>query len=361
MTFEDMLQKQQEVAIDPNSYKDKKTFATDERFYTISKDESGNGNVTVRFLPSFNTNKDTLNTYLTYKIHSVNFEKKFPGKDKPEKKWTGELICPKTQGHDKDCPICSFAWDRYTEDKESGADEKVYKAWATNFLSKDVIVTNILIINDKVNPTNNGKVFLFKLSKTVLDIFSKEAEKIKEIIDSGDEAEIESNGLTGMKGFNPFDLLNGKNMTLKYKNKKEVSQPSDYWGSSYFATAMTGVVKNTDEYKEMVESSYCLDEFFTDEFITPIETLKKKLDDVTFGDYTSLIFDKEDEQPTKKPKVETKPALELEEPIVESKPELLLEDPIDEACVVEPKKEVQKPKSKSTSEMTEDEFFASLS
>jgi hypothetical protein len=59
------------------------------------------------------------------------------------------------------CPVCDDMWknDYYNTDKD------LYDSRSAN----KYFYTNVLIIDDKANPINNGKVFLFKFGKKIKD------------------------------------------------------------------------------------------------------------------------------------------------------------------------------------------------
>jgi len=285
LNFQDMLKQQQAMASQGDIYQtEEPRFAADERFYTISKAQDGTGTVKVRFLPS-GSSTGGLNYFVKRLTHNVKNEKLYPGGAKPEIRsfWGEDAICPKTKNKDNACPICDMGWSLYNEAKESGLDKKETTPILQNWVSKDEYIVNILILSDTINPSNNGKVFLFKLSKTILDIFKKENERIREIIASSSEEERLSQGIpSDVTSFDAFDLLKGKNITLKYKPKKMVVQPSDYWGSSYLDQSFTPIVKSESEYNELVSKLYNLDEFTVNATIKDEEFLQSKVDWLLF-------------------------------------------------------------------------------
>ena len=285
MDFQKMLAQQEEQAKSGAMYETKPQFKSDERFYTISKDQEGNGTVTVRFLPSFNKSKDNLNYFVKRYTHNVKNSKLYPGAEKPEQRsfWGDDAICPKTISSDNSCPICDHGWELYNEAKENGVPKEKLGTILGNWTNNEELITNILVINDPINKDNNGKVFLFKLSKTILDSMKNEAEKVKEICAQGNDAKLAQGIPSNVTYFDSYNLLTGKNITLKYKNYKKV-KPAEVWGSSYWDVNFTSLVKNEEEWKAVMEKTYCLEEFTTDAKVQSEDFLNEKLDFLEFRD-----------------------------------------------------------------------------
>jgi hypothetical protein len=131
--------------------KDRKNkFKDDDRLYKLSY-VNNQAKVTMRLLDSIDTDLP----YVEVKSHFFNDV-------------GGWLIepCPKTYG--KECPICEDLSKTYKTDKELYESIKERK----NSLS---YYTNVLIIEDKNNPDNVGKVFIFKFGAKIM-------EKIEDII-----------------------------------------------------------------------------------------------------------------------------------------------------------------------------------
>lgn len=302
MDFNSMLNKQKEEAKKGDAYKadSKAGFQKDPRFYEISKDDKGCGKVTVRLIPSFNTDKTALKTYIKRKVHSINVERYLPGQQKPEKRWR-TFLCPSTEDSKANCPICQHGFDMYKEDKNAGLDEKVYKAHL-GFTSNDEFITNVMIVNDPVNKDNNGKIFLFKLKNSMLNFLDKEAIRVTETLSDfgymkesdpqGYEQKLSDEGIPlNVEYYDAYNLMgNGKNIQLEYvkKGSEKFKDNTSYWGFSAVARNFTGVVSNTDEYKTLIDKAYCLDEFtepskFPDaQQIPSMEALQDELDFLTF-------------------------------------------------------------------------------
>ena len=283
--FKEMKAKQREQAKAGNAYKtddDKKSYA-DERFYKISKNSDGNGEVELRLLPSLNMTKDDLATFVTRKVHSVNtIRPGTDGKDNNDKRWRTFLCAG------DDCPVCKKGWELYNDTKKSLSDkypnptEDQQKANKTttsailnSWLGKEEYITNVLIVNDPVTPENNGKVFLFELKKGMIEMLDKHSADIIKTIDQAEVykdsdpekyEEMLSDAFISkdVETFDAYDLeINGKNLKLEFINKKDSrwKKPADYWGNSKVMPRFKPAVKNDDEFQELIEKAYCLDEF----------------------------------------------------------------------------------------------------
>ena len=349
MDFATLYKKMEEESKSPDRFKTQSSFV-DPNMYKISKDADGNGTVTVRFIPSFNKDKTALNTTVTKKVHNLQWERLLPGKDKPERRWKPEFICPKTFDKNAECPVCNYGWDKYNELKEDGEPKEVYDKYRRAFTNNEKILTNVMIIKDNQRPENNGKIFVFTLSKTVYSMFQKEVEKIKEMsAEEREEFQIPSN----VDVFDPFSLTNSKNMVLKFKNKKEVKQPSDYWGSSYFSSVFSAIATNIQEAEEIVNQAFCLDDYVNKSLVPSVDEMQDMLDYVLFKNVKKSTKRKS-EQP--KPMNATDAMETLAKQVKEVKP------PVQEAPK-EVKQEVEKPVQEAPtnpSTMSDEDFLKSL-
>lgn len=150
----------------------------DDRMWSLTRDKSDNGYAVIRFLPSVE-GEDIPWVRL--------FSHGFQGKG-------GWLIenCPTTIGGRK-CPICEANNELW------GSGIEANKQIARDRKRKMSYICNILVVSDPANPSNDGKVFLFKFGKKIFD-------KIQEAMNptAPDEPK-----------FNPFDFWKGANFKLK--------------------------------------------------------------------------------------------------------------------------------------------------
>ena len=150
-----------------NKNNDKKD---DPRFYKVTADKAGNGEVTMRFLPGVLVTEDDL-PYVEYFDHFY----EGPG---------GYLIeiCPNTIG--ELCPVCAANKPLY----ESGnaADKTI----VTKRKKQHHRISNVYIVNDKNAPENNGKVFLFNYGPFIFDKIIERLSVQKGMDANGDEVEL---------------------------------------------------------------------------------------------------------------------------------------------------------------------------
>ena len=271
--FKELRALQTQKAKNGTAYKtsnDTKSYV-DERFWKIGKDSDGNGEATIRLIPSLAKDKESLNTFIIRPTHSINtIRPGTDGKDKNDARWRSFLCAG------DDCPVCKTAWSKYNTAKDNNEDkDKVLKPILQAWTSKDEIITNILVVDDPINPDNNGKVFLYEMKNSVLELCDKEATRINKIIEKAEvykDADPEkyeeiladefiSKDVTT---FDAYDLFSdGKNIDLVFINKKDSrwGKPADYWGSTKIATRFKPAIKSEEEFEELMEKAYCLDEF----------------------------------------------------------------------------------------------------
>lgn len=200
---------------------------TDERIFKPEMDDTGNARVLIRFLPSPDTDVPYVDVYSHY-----------------FKDVGGWFIdnCPTTKG--RECPVCkenSRIWD---EDEQTARNRK----------RKRSFYSNILIVDDKKNPSNNGKVMLFKYGIKI-------HEKIIELIDDD--------------GVMPFDYYDGANFDLKIKMVKVGTANMPNYDSSTFKDVSA---IGTDVEIEKIDSAlYPLAPFVSDDKFKSYDALEEKL------------------------------------------------------------------------------------
>lgn len=216
----------------------------DERFWKPEVDKAGNGMAVIRFLPA-PKNED----FPFVKI----FTHAFKG---PSGQWYIEnsLTTPRP-GHSNgsDDPVSEYngkLWNSTSDDSSPARKQARDQKRKLNFIS------NIYVIKDPANPTNEGKVFLFKYGKK---IFDKLASATKPEFD--DE-----------KPIDPFDLWDGANFKLKIR---KVEGYPNYDKSEFDAPAPLS--KDDDEMKSIWEKSYSLQEFLKEDNFKSYDQLKARL------------------------------------------------------------------------------------
>jgi len=171
----------------------KKKFKADERIFVPTFNDKNQAKVIMRFL-------DSKDTELPYVEQSSHFFNDVGG-------WFIDN-CPSTIG--KSCPVCDdlYKQNYYETDNDLYYDRK----------KNTYFYMNALIIEDKNNPDNEGKVFIFKFGKKIM-------EKVDDAID--DDKFI-------------WDEDAGVNFTFSAKKKGKMSN----YDASYFSDTPTSL----DEY-----------------------------------------------------------------------------------------------------------------
>ena len=156
--------------------------------------------------------------------------------------------CPTTLN--KDCPVCkenSQAWN--SGDKDTARDRK----------RKESFYCNILVIKDPQTPENNGKVFIWRFGKKVME---KVMAKMSPDGDIDEPVEV-------------FDYDNGMNFKLKIKTSQF---------RNYDACEFTGVVVaiGDDDYINKIDNElHTLDPIVSEDKFKDFDTLKSVFDKKT--------------------------------------------------------------------------------
>ena len=220
------------------------TRSFDEGYWKPTTDKLGNALAEIRFLP---TPPGEKSPFVLYYSHF--FKNKDNGKVYSEMSRT-------TLG-DKD-PVGeenSRLWNTGFE-----ADKDIARARSR----KANYVANVLVLNDKNDPENNGKVFKYRFGKKIY-------EKIKKAM----SPEFESDAK-----INPFDLLDtGANFRIV---QKKVSNFPNY-DDSHFGTQSALYNGDRDKMRRVLEgqSLASLAEIILPEKFKPYEDLKKRFMEVT--------------------------------------------------------------------------------
>lgn len=233
------------------------TYQSDERFWTLTVDKSGNGKATIRFLPQ---TKGETTPFVKYFTHAF---------ETTPKNWYIEN-CPTTLDGEP-CPVCELNTSLWSE---SGKDENhPKKAKARAQKRKLYYVSNIYVVNDDANPENNGKVFLYRYGKKIF-------EKIHLSMNpqyKGDEA------------VNPFDFWEGANFVLK---QRMVEKYPNFDLSSF--SASSPLLDDDNEIKKVWQQQHSLLPFIDAKNFKSYDVLKKRLDKV-LGKPTTSTEDQPDE------------------------------------------------------------------
>lgn len=161
----------------------------DTRFWYPDTNKEGNGYAVIRFLPAPAVDVEK------YGSDASDYVKVFSRAFKNEHdEWYIENDLSTIGKKDPCGELCSLLWKTGMEDD---------KELARKYKRKTNYYANILVVNDKANPENNGKVFLFKFG-------SKIYEKIENAIEPKFDEE----------PFDPFDFWNGAHFVIRITTKE---------------------------------------------------------------------------------------------------------------------------------------------
>lgn len=211
--------------------------SSDERVWKLDCDKSGNGYAVIRFLPAPDGEDLPF-----VKVYSHAFQG--PG---------GWLIDNCLTSVNQKCPVCEHNSGLWNNGTDAG------KEVARKQKRKLTYVSNIYVVKDPANPSNEGKVFLFKYGKKIFD-------KITEAMQP--EFEDES-------PIDPFDFWQGANFKLKAKN---VAGYRNY-DSSEFAS-QSALLNDDDALEAIWKKQYSLADFMSPSEFKTYEELKKRLSSV---------------------------------------------------------------------------------
>jgi len=206
----------------------------DDRLWKPEMDKTGNGYAVIRFLPA--PDGEDLPWV---KLYSHAFQG--PGG------WYIENSLTTTGGKDPVSEYNRELWNSGIDaDKETVRKQK----------RKLSFYANIYVVQDKANPQNEGKVFLYKFGKKIFD-------KIMEAMQPEYEDET---------AINPFDFWQGANFKLKLK------KVAGYWNydSSEFA-APSPLLDDDDALEALWKKQYSLQALVAPDQFKSYEDLEKRL------------------------------------------------------------------------------------
>lgn len=230
-------------------------FKKDERFWELEAGKGGSGMAIIRFLPRKDFSK---NPFVTKHRHGFKKGSKFLYE-----------VCPKTLGWEEDCPICDYLNPLYDDFVLDGNGKKIFKEEAQIKLLKRKYenIINIRVIDDKVNPENNGKVFLFKMNGIILPMYKDAINPPSEFITPKVV----------------YDFIEGVNFEYMVIAPAKKDDYNDYKKSRFLDTS-TPVADTKEGMKEIWEALYDLDEFTDDKQIHSFEDINSKFRKIYLGE-----------------------------------------------------------------------------
>lgn len=219
----------------------------DDRKWKPTVDEAGNGYAVIRFLPAME-GQDL--PWVRYWDHA------FKG---PTGQWYIERSLTTLGQNDPLGELNSRLWNSgIEEDKETARRQKRRLHY----------VTNILVINDPANPSNNGKVMIYEFGKKIFD-------KIMDMMQPE---------FPGETPVNPFDFWSGADFELKIRNvagyrnydKSDFKSPSPLFESD--ETRLESTYNSLYDLNEFLVPNY--PNAFDANWFKSYDDLKAKLDTV---------------------------------------------------------------------------------
>lgn len=218
----------------------------DERFFTLKhlrNEKTGKGKAIIRFMPPPKGEDDFYVKYISY-FHQNPKTKKY-------------YVNNSHKSFDKDAEDPAYDYN--------GKLIKEYNGWedAKKHLIKQrkVFVSNILVVDDPVEPDNNGKIFLFEYGPQIFDLIKGRINPDPEIDD--------------FEGYSPFDPINGSNLELVIIPKNNIPEYSNSrWQEQ------TPLAETEEEMASLWEKCYSLLEFVdpnNTKMYSSIEKQKKDL------------------------------------------------------------------------------------
>ncbi len=261
--FEDLLKPTTKESISSLKDEVQKTsgFVRDERFWYPKIDNDGGPGAIVRFLP-----------------HPPGEEKNFIKLYKHNFNYNG-IKCfkysPITLG-DPD-PIVEHSNENFESNEE----------YARKFWPQKKYYANIYVVEDKGNPDNVGKVFLWSFGQTVFNTLNSAHEPKNSRIEA----------------INPYHLMDGADFLVEIHMKKSGKDTWPQYDRCKFLPKSPIVDGDIDKIKEIWKGCHSLEEFLKPENFPSYEDLEEIMDRVL----------KKEDKPTKKKKT-TSEAGDVEEP-----------------------------------------------
>ena len=209
----------------------------DERFWKAELDKSGSGYAVIRFLPSLDDDKTAF-------VRVFNHGFQGPGG------WYIENSLTTIGQKDPLSEYNSVLWNSGIEANKEIARKQ--KRRLTYF-------SNIYVVEDKANPQNEGKVFLFRFGKKIFDKISSMSNPEFE-----DETEVDV-----------FNLWDGANFKLKIR---KVDGFSNYDKSEFMTSAPLS--EDESEMESVFGQQHDLEEFIDQKSFKTYDELKTRLDTV---------------------------------------------------------------------------------
>lgn len=239
----------------------------DDRFWKLTvKDRKGEA--VIRFLPPQNETKSIIRRDMYFV--ETNYGK-------------FGCLAPESAGV-KSFPreVATKCWQEF---KKTNNEE--WKNLFKKRVAKTRYVANILVIDDRANPENNGKVFLMDISPQVYGIIMEASgvEVDKKKTDDGSLSLLSKKQEAKREPFDPFDLWKGANFNF-------IATPGQgsfhQYSQSFFDPCTELYDGDVEKLRELYAHTYSLEELLNQDNYEDYESLKQRYIEET-GDYYILF------------------------------------------------------------------------
>ena len=215
----------------------KRTRQTDDRFWKLTGDDAGNGSAIIRFLPALKADQLPFVQTFSYFIKASTGNKWYVNKSR--------------RTLNEPDPMQEYFYQRLNAAQTEDEKAKI----KSQFRSNNYYIANILVVNDPKHPENNGKVFLYRFGKKILN---KITDKVKREFPDDEPV-------------NVFDWLGGCNFKLRMTR---VSDFPNYDSSEFqIPSALTD-----EQIAYCAEHIYDLSEFTDPSTFKSYDELKKEVE-----------------------------------------------------------------------------------
>lgn len=233
----------------------------DEREWKLKAGADGQAAAVIRFLPGADGDKDP---FVVLHTHFAEF---------PNGRYYVEN-CPTTIG--LPCPMCDYNSTFYEKGDEEG------RKWVSAKAKRQCkYISNILVIKDPQNPTNEGRNFIFKYGERIKNKIlaaAQEAVAANDLLKDDDDVE------PPVPPFDAYNMLEGANFLLVVERSADASGK---YGSTYeksqFKKPKPLFGGDMEKLEELYNKLYKLSDFVDPSQFKPYETLQNKLNEILGG------------------------------------------------------------------------------
>lgn len=219
------------------------------RFSPTIKNEAKYYNAIVRFLPQAD-------------LSAPLYVEKFSHGFQENGQWFIEE-CPTTLGAGNKCPVCESNRNAYATKDQALINR------AKDRKRKKVYIANVLVIKDKQNPQNEGKVMYWQFPKTIFDLIN---------LKWNPESEYDEKS-------QPFCPVTGFALNLVMKYDEKTKYPT-YLGSQFMSSKSLG---SDDVIEAIMNQTHDLGEFVSPTKIKSYEALTERFVKVTNPNIVSAM------------------------------------------------------------------------